>query len=87
MPGLLPQQVAVNLNDADLSIAARGEEFAPSYSCRVRLPQAVDRAAVVAAYAYGVLVVALPLATPADSPLDALGPGLVRRRVAGERVS
>ncbi len=86
MPGLDADQIQVSLSGELLTIEAV-EPSAHRSEVRVALPHSVNGATAMAIYAYGVLVVSLPLANPADPGLGALGPGLVKRRrpaVAGQ---
>ena len=88
MPGLSADQIEVSLQGELLTIetTARSPERC---GCRVALPRAINGTAATAVYAYGVLVVSMPLANPGGPALDELGPGLVKRdcpRTASARV-
>lgn len=77
MPGFEASQIGVSVAGDLLTIETAGGS--PEHrECRVALPGVVNAAAAMAAYAYGVLVITIPLANP-GGPLDELGPGLVKR--------
>jgi HSP20 family molecular chaperone IbpA len=79
MPGLDADRIQVSLAGELLTIET-AERSAHRSEVRVALPRSVNGATAMAVYAYGVLVVSLPLAKPDDPGLNPLGPELVKRR-------
>jgi len=77
MPGLEASQISVRMAGELLTVETDGGSPARNV-WRVALPCAVNAAAAMAVYSYGVLVVAIPLAQPGGPALDKLGPGLVK---------
>ena len=75
MPGLSADCIDVALSGPILELRAR-ENGVAVLNRRVALPAVVDGHAAIASYAYGVLVVVLPVLGPDDNS-NPLGPGRV----------